>query len=181
MLAGIPQILVSGLVQEGTKMVPVIIWWWRRDRNLTPKMGLAIGAIAGAGFGIFEAVWVHNWLFASGWNLDTIFGNGFLGIAGFWERFFITGFHIAATSLAGYGLAKGKGWQFYLLAAAAHFILNYSVLFVSKGYFNIPQSETWIAGIAMLVTIAVILLRWRQDEQENEAADVPAEPAGEDI
>ena len=50
MLAGIPQILMSGLVQEGAKMVPIVFWWWRSDRKLTPKMGLAIGAMAGAGF-----------------------------------------------------------------------------------------------------------------------------------
>ena len=181
MLAGIPQILMSGLVQEGAKMVPIVFWWWRSDRKLTPKMGLAIGAMAGAGFGIFEAVWVHNLLFAAGWNLDMIFGHGFTGIAGFWERFFVIGFHIAASSLAGYGLAKGKGWQFYLIVAATHFMLNYSVLFRAKGYFDITHSETWLAGIAILITAAVLWLRWRKDEEETDLADDAGEPTGEDI
>ena len=155
-------------------MVPIVFWWWRGGKVLTPKMGLAIGAMAGAGFGILEATWTHNWLFAYGWNLDTIFGNGFNGIAGFWERFFVVGFHIASASLMGYGLAKGKGWQFYLLAAAAHFVLNYSLLMVAKGYLGVAQSETWIAGIAILVTAAVLLLRWRNDKNEDDTA----EPAG---
>jgi len=42
LLAGIPQILLSGLVQEGSKLVPVIAWWWRKGRTIDPKLGLAI-------------------------------------------------------------------------------------------------------------------------------------------
>jgi RsiW-degrading membrane proteinase PrsW (M82 family) len=57
LLAGIPQILLSGLVQEGSKLVPVVVYWWRSGKNIDPKLGLAIGAVAGAGFGIFEAQW----------------------------------------------------------------------------------------------------------------------------
>jgi RsiW-degrading membrane proteinase PrsW (M82 family) len=57
LLAGLPTILLSGLVQEGAKMVPMVVWWRRSDRKIDPKLGLAIGAIAGAGFGIFEAFW----------------------------------------------------------------------------------------------------------------------------
>ena len=52
LLAGIPQIFLSGLVQEGAKMVPMVIWWWRHDRNIDLKLGLAIGAVAGAGLGV---------------------------------------------------------------------------------------------------------------------------------
>jgi RsiW-degrading membrane proteinase PrsW (M82 family) len=55
LLAGIPQVLLSGIVQEGSKLVPVVIWWWRSGRNITPRLGLLLGAVAGAGFGIFEA------------------------------------------------------------------------------------------------------------------------------
>ena len=56
LLAGIPQILLSGLVQEGSKLVPIVVYWWRKGRSIDPKLGLAIGAVAGAGFGTFEAV-----------------------------------------------------------------------------------------------------------------------------
>jgi len=66
LLAGIPSILLSGLVQEGSKLVPVVIWWWRSGRDIDPKLGLAIGAVAGLGLGVFEAVWAHNAIFASG-------------------------------------------------------------------------------------------------------------------
>ncbi len=49
LLAAIPSILISGLVQEGAKMIPVVFWWWRSGKKLDPKMGLIIGAAAGAG------------------------------------------------------------------------------------------------------------------------------------
>jgi RsiW-degrading membrane proteinase PrsW (M82 family) len=169
LLAGIPQVLLSGLVQEGAKMVPVTIWWWRRGMNITPKLGLAIGAMAGAGLGIFEAVWAHGRIFAAGWTLGAIQANGFIAIAGFWERFFAVGFHIAASALAGYGLARGKGWQFYLIAGGLHSLLNYSVVFMQKGYLTIVQIETYAAVVAVVVSAAVLLLRWRKTETTDEA------------
>jgi RsiW-degrading membrane proteinase PrsW (M82 family) len=181
LLAGIPQILLSGLVQEGAKVVPMVVWWWRSGRNIDPKLGLAIGAIAGAGFGIFEAVWVHGRMFAAGWTLEAIQTDGFLGIAGFWERFFAVGFHIAASALVGYGLAKGKGWQFYLIAAVLHGLMNYCVVFLQKGYLTIVQVETWVAVVAVIVTAVVLLLRWgRREEEPSEPAEA-VKPTGIDI
>lgn len=184
LLAGIPSILLSGLVQEGAKMLPMVFWWWRSGRNISPRLGLAIGAIAGAGFGIFEAVWAHCRMFAAGWTLDAIQTDGFLGIAGFWERFFAVGFHIAASALVGYGLAKGKGWQFYLIAAVLHGIMNYVVVFLQKGYLTVVQLETYAAVVAVIVTAVVLLLRWRRREEEtDEEADTveKIEPTGIDI
>ena len=184
LLAGIPSILLSGLVQEGAKMVPMAFWWWRSGRNISPGLGLAIGAIAGAGFGIFEAVWVHGRIFAAGWTLNAIQTDGFLGIIGFWERFFAVGFHIAVSALVGYGLAKGKGWQFYLIAAVLHGLLNYGVVFLQKGYLTLVQVETWVAVVAVIVTAVVLLLRWRKrDEEEIEPAETveTIEPTGIDI
>jgi RsiW-degrading membrane proteinase PrsW (M82 family) len=176
LLAAIPQMLLSGLVQEGAKMVPMVFWWWRSGRNIDPKLGLAIGAIAGAGFGIFEAVWVHGRMFAAGWTLDAIQTDAFLGIIGFWERFFAAGFHIAASALVGYGLAKGKGWQFYLIAAVLHGLLNYGVVFLQKGYLTVVQVETWVAVVAVIVTAVVLLLRWRKREEEPTVTAETVEP-----
>ncbi len=175
LLAGIPGILLSGLVQEGAKMVPIMVWWWRSGQNITPKLGLAIGAIAGAGFGIFEAIWVHNRMFAAGWTVQAIQTDGFLGISGFWERFFAVCFHIAVSALAGYGLAKGKGWQFYLIAAGLHALVNYGVVFFQKGYFTIVQIETYVAVVAVAVTVWAILLRWRRPEEEEIGEPVESE------
>ncbi len=163
LLAGIPQILLSGLVQEGAKLVPVVAWWWRKGRSISPRMGLAIGAVAGAGFGAFEAQWVHNLILASGWSWEAVQTGGILALSGFGERFFVVAFHTASCALAGWGLAKGWGWQFYLIASFLHGLLNYSAVLMHTGLFTILQLEIYLAVIAVLVTAAVLWLRWRKE------------------
>jgi hypothetical protein len=161
LLAGLPIVLIGALVQEGAKMVPIVVWW-RGRQNLDPKLGLAIGAIAGYGFGVFEGFWVNASVLGSGWTWDTIISNGFLGIAPYWERFFFTGSHIALSALAGYGLTKGLGWQFYLIAAGLDSLVNYGPLIYQKGYFTVTQLEIYIAVVAVLITIFALVLRWRK-------------------
>jgi RsiW-degrading membrane proteinase PrsW (M82 family) len=182
MLAGIPGILLSGLVQEGAKMLPMVAWWWRSGRNIDPKMGLAIGAMAGAGFGIFEAVWAHNLVFMSGWTWQTVQDGGVLMLSPFWDRFWVIAFHTAVSALAGYGLARGKGWQFYLVASGLHGLINYIVLPYRKGYLTYNQFEILVAVIAALVTLAVFWLRWRKEEEEGQREEQvqPGESAGEE-
>jgi len=165
LLAGIPQILLSGLVQEGSKLVPVVLWWIGEGRTLGPKMGLAIGAVAGFGFGVFEAVWAHNSIFAAGWTWEAVQAGGYMALAGFWERFFAVAFHIASCALAGWGLARGWGWQFYLLAAFLHSLLNYSVVLLQTGLFTIVHLEIYAAVVAVLVTAGALWLRWRKAEE----------------
>ncbi len=162
LLAGIPSILLSGLVQEGAKLVPVLFYWWRNHLSFTPKFGLIAGAMSGAGFGVFEAVWVHNTIFASGWTWSTAETSGFLALLGFVERFFSVGFHIATASLAGYGLAKRLGWQFYLIASFLHGATNYSVILLQKGLLTGVQVEIYIAVMAAAVTAVALWLRWRK-------------------
>ena len=162
LLAAIPQILLSGLVQEGSKLVPVVVYWWRSDRNIDPKLGLAIGAVAGAGFAIFETQWAHNLIFASGWTWAAVQAGGFMALLGFWERFFTVAGHIAFSALAGYGLAKGWGWQFYLIASVLHALLNYSVVLLQAGVLTIVPAEVYIAAVAVAVTAWALWLRWRK-------------------
>jgi RsiW-degrading membrane proteinase PrsW (M82 family) len=162
LLAGIPQIFLSGLVQEGSKLVPVVVYWWRSGKNIDPKLGLAIGAVAGAGFGIFEAQWAHNLIFASGWTWEAAQAGGFMALAGFWERFFTVAAHTAFSALAGYGLARGWGWQFYLIASCLHGLLNYSVALFQAGLFTIVHLEIYVAVLAVLVTAWALWLRWRK-------------------
>jgi len=162
LLAGIPQILLSGLVQEGAKLVPVVFYWWRNHWSFTPKFGLIAGAVSGAGFGVFEAVWVHNSIFASGWTLSTFETSGILALLGFWERLFSVAFHIAVSALAGYGLARRLGWQFYLIASLIHGAGNYSVLLLQKGLLTAVQVEIYIAVLATAITAVTLWLRWHK-------------------
>ena len=165
LIAGIPQILLSGLVQEGSKLVPVVIYWWRKGRNINPKLGLVIGAIAGLGFGTFEAVWVHNLTFISGWSLQTAESTGLMvALIPFWERFFLVSFHAASSAIAGWGLAKGWGWQFYLLTTFTHGIINYGVAIFRIGAINQVQLSIYVVAWALIVTAVALWLRWKKQK-----------------
>ncbi|MFC1898991.1 PrsW family glutamic-type intramembrane protease [Chloroflexota bacterium] len=165
LLAGLPGILYSGLVQEGAKLVPVVVYWWSKGKKITPKQGLIAGAVAGLGLGVFEAVWVHNTVFSSGWTWAAVESGGFMALAFFWERFFVVPAHIAFSAIAGYGLAKGKGWQFYLFAAALHTLINYSALLLQSGLINTVYVEIYVAVVAMGVAGSALWLRWRKTEE----------------
>ena len=175
-LAVIP--LVGGLVQEGAKMVPVVVWWRRSGKNIAPKLGLVIGAVSGAGFGIFEAQYAHNTIFASGWTWELVQTYGFWALFGFWERFFIIAAHIALSALAGYGLARGRGWQFYLIASALHGLLSLawklfpsSNLFIHEAIISYSLGRcVYTAVLAVLVTAWALWLRWRKKAATAEPA-----------
>jgi RsiW-degrading membrane proteinase PrsW (M82 family) len=169
LLAYVPIILLSGLVQEGAKLVPLVAYWWHKGRNIEPKLGLIIGAVAGAGFGVFEAQWALNSVFASGFTWTTVQTYGFVAILPFWERFFVVASHIAFSALAGYGLAKGWGWQFYLIVSALHAALNYGAVLYQTGHLSPLYTEIYVAAIAVAVTAWVLWLRWRKTA-------APAEP-----
>ena len=165
LLAGIPAILLSGLVQEGSKLVPVVIFWWRKGKNIDPKLGLVIGAVAGLGFGTFEAVWVHNLTLISGWSWEMVKTTGLmLALTPFWVRFFVVAFHTASSAIAGWGLAKGWGWQFYLIASFAHGIINYSAIIFQVGAINQVQLSIYAAVWALIVTAVALWLRWKKQK-----------------
>jgi RsiW-degrading membrane proteinase PrsW (M82 family) len=162
LLAAIPLVLLSGLVQEGAKMVPMAAYWRRSDKDIDPKLGLAIGAVAGAGFAIFESQWMHNLIFASGWTWAAVQTGGFMALLGFWERFFTVAAHIAFSALAGYGLARGRGWQFYLIASGLHTLLNYGAVMWQAGVLTDLHVEIYAAVVAVAVTVWALWLRWRK-------------------
>ncbi len=162
LLFGIPQILLGGLAQEGAKMVP-LVWYWRREgRSLDLKLGLAVGATAGSAFGIFEARWVHNTIFASVNIWEVMQVSGPLALAGFWERFFVVAAHTALSALVGYGLARGKGWQFYFIASGLHALLNYSAVLLAVGVLTMVQLELYISIFAVSLIGWALWLRWRK-------------------
>jgi RsiW-degrading membrane proteinase PrsW (M82 family) len=178
LLAAIPSILLTGLVQEGAKLVPVVVCWRRSAKHLDPKLGLVIGAVAGAGFAIFEAQWAHNQIFASGWTWEAVQTYGFWALAGFWERFFTTAAHIAFSALAGYGLAKGWGWRFYLIASVLHGLLNYGAVLYHAELLTGVQAEIYVAVLAAVVTGWALWLRWRKETAVAESQPEPESGSG---
>jgi len=163
LLMGVPTVLISGLVQEGAKMVPIVLYWRRQGKKMDPRMGLMVGAVAGASFGVFEAQWVHNSIFASGWSWAAVEMGGLASLVGFGERLFVVAAHTAFSALAGYGLAKGKGWQFYLIASCLHAFLNYSAVLMAGGVITgVVQLEVYVMAYAMAVTAWAMWLRWSE-------------------
>jgi len=166
LFAGIPALLFTGLVQEGLKLVPALVYV-RRQASISNRDALILGAVAGAGFGIFEAAWVFNIVFASGFTWATVQLQGWQALLPFWERFSTIGFHTAATALAIYGWNKGKGWQFYLLVAFLHIILNYSVLLLAAQALTMVQVEIYVSILAAAILATDLWLRWRGLSQES--------------
>jgi len=101
----------------------------------------------------------------SGWGWEAVQSGGLMALAPFWERFFTLAAHIAFSALAGWGLAKGWGWQFYLVAAVLHAFLNYSVVLLYAGYFTVVALEIQVAVIAAVVTAAALWLRWGEPSE----------------
>lgn len=162
LLSGLPTVLISGLVQEGAKLVPVVIYWWRKNFTIDYKLALTLGAAAGVGFGILEAQWIHNLTLAMGWKWDLVRVQGMDAFAPFTERFFIVAFSTAATALAGYGLAKGWGWQFYLIVSVVHTAINYSIFLVQARAFTLNQAEIMIVALSIVITGIALWLRWKK-------------------
>jgi RsiW-degrading membrane proteinase PrsW (M82 family) len=167
LLAGVPTVLFTGLVQEGAKLVPVVAYRARKPSVFDARTGLIVGAVAGAGFGVFEAIWVHNMTFASG--VPSLEDDAFAALFPFVERFFAVGFHVGLTALAGYGLATGRGWQFYLLAAGLHGLGNYELVLAQAGLLRWgPAGLAYIAVLTVGVTAAVLWLRAHRTSARSE-------------
>lgn len=162
-ILGIPQILLSGFVQEAAKLVPILVVWHRAERYLDPKVGLIIGAVAGLGFGIFEAMWALNQAYAAGWTWSLVATTGFSGLMPVWERFFAIGGHVAFSALVGYGLARERGWAFYLIAAGLHSLMNYTVILLQAGLISVTTVQLLIAFVAVGASAWVLFLRHTGD------------------
>jgi RsiW-degrading membrane proteinase PrsW (M82 family) len=164
LLASLPSMYLYGLVREGFKLLPVVVYWWREGRNIEPKLGLVAGAVSGAGFGILESQWTLNYILASGWSWESVQMQGIVALGGFWESFFVLGIQVAACALAGWGLARGWGWKFYLLAAFVYLFPNYSYVLLTKELITGVQAEFLIAAWALIATGVVFWLRERKSK-----------------
>lgn len=165
-IVGIIMSLFSAFIQEGAKLVPVVLYWWRKKKDITPIFGLILGAIAGAALGMIETFLGQNQLMEIG--LDNLLKNGlFFTVAIFLVRFFSIAFHIGTTAIAGYGLAKGKGWQFYLIICAFHFVFDYITVLLSAKIISFTLAEILLYIISILVIACALWLRWRKQKRKT--------------
>ncbi len=167
-IAGIVIALITALVQQGAKLVPVCLYWWRKKAQFTPQSGLIIGAVAGAGFGLIEAFMRHNQILGIGLN-QLMQSEGFIVILVFLERFFSVAFHVGTTAVAGWGLARGKGWQFYLIVAAIQFVFNYVSVLLSAKILNVVAAEIVLYLISMGVMAWALWLLWGKNKEKTQS------------
>ena len=166
LLAGLLPLLIAGLVRIGLMLLPVVVFWWYKGRNIEPSLGLAAGAVAGAGAGILAAQWKHDYILASGFTWATVQSQGVIALSAFWGSFFEIGWHIGVCALAGWGLAKDKGWQFYLLASFLYVLFYYTEYLVAKELVEPIVAYMIIAAWALLVTGVALWLSGRKEKSK---------------
>lgn len=110
--------LLTGLIQESLKLIPLLVV----VRIVKPKpiSIISMGAFVGAGFGFVEACQIVAPLFQE--RLLT----GYTLI----ERVFTILSHATLGAALGYGIARNKIWQLWLIAAGLHSFGNYLIIFV---------------------------------------------------
>jgi RsiW-degrading membrane proteinase PrsW (M82 family) len=98
-------VLGVGVVEEGTKALPVYLFAYRRNRDFSPLMYAFIGAVSGLAFGVAEAV-NYSYLYASG-LVHGQFGLGAYMIAQFLRLISLPLLHASWSAVVGYfiGLA----------------------------------------------------------------------------
>jgi RsiW-degrading membrane proteinase PrsW (M82 family) len=176
LLSYIPIVFIAGIVQEAAKIAPVFFFRQRNKDEFTPQLGLIAGAVAGAGFGIFEAIWKLNLIlptigiFNSYSTILSSFGFkslqiillGFTPIMGIFGSIYSVVFHIAASALVGYGLAKHRGWQFYLLAVLLNDLINFGAFLAYLRRISMIEGIIWVSVPLVLVTVFALWLRWHK-------------------
>jgi hypothetical protein len=172
LVSEIPAMLITGFVQEGMKLMPVLIYRKRRQ-PLPDHEALLAGAAVGAGFGIFEAAWLLNQVFTTGFSLPAFQFRGWQAPFTIIERLFIVGFHTSTTALAAYFLNKGKGSQVYLLVAFFHSVLNYGAILSAAGLLTMVQTEIYITVLCAIMIGAALWLRWHERPAEPTLASPP--------
>ncbi|WP_018962558.1 YhfC family intramembrane metalloprotease [Coprothermobacter platensis] len=143
LIFGIPYVLIAGFVQEGFKLLPVL-FLNKRAEYVSVDDKVNAGIISGAGYGVFEAIWV----------LSQVFDYGFASILPFWERFMTVPFHMAATGMAAYGLGKKRWWQFFVFASILHALVDYSAVLVNVSLLSAVGAEVYLS----VVTICTIVV-----------------------
>ncbi len=173
LLAGIPPMLLTGLVQEAAKIVPVVAFRASHRSSFDARAGLLVGAIAGAGFGVFEAVWAHNATFASGIGLQTFQADPFAAVFPFAQRFLAVGLHVGLSALVGYGLATGRGLRFYLAAATLHGVANYVIVLGQAGLLGSPGALLYMGVFTVALSAAVLRVLRMMPMPHSPAAAAP--------
>jgi hypothetical protein len=165
LIVSIPALIIAAIIQVGARLLPVVIYWLSNKRTLEPKTALMLGAFAGAGIGIVQALQLHCSLL---YVMSQIQPVGVFVI--FLESFLTVGFNICTIAIASYGMAKGKWWQYSLVVAALYFVFNYITQLMNLQILGPLFVEIIIVILALLTAAAALWLRWRKPAKQVETA-----------
>jgi len=149
-LYGIVLPLLSGLIQETLKLIPIaLIFFWRRPKQL---YSVAVGLFCGLGFGLYEACSLTGADYQTG--MMTIFSWGVLG------QIFSIIFHMTSGAAMGYGLNRGFGYltRIWIVVVLVHTLSKYLLVFLQEGVIDIGVFEFLVAIIDLLLLLGVYLL-----------------------
>jgi len=159
LLVGLLSVVTIGLTQEGAKLLPLLVLRSRQGGQLDEQQGLSAGAVSGFGYGFLETFYVMNFLFDTGWNWDVL-GNEYpaLVLTGL-ERICMLGLNMGLSALAGWGLARGKGLRFFLLAAGLHALAAFISFLTANLSFPVVLTELALMVIIIVLTVVTLSMR----------------------
>lgn len=139
--------MITGIIQESLKLIPLLII----ARLIKPKQIalVSLGAFIGAGFGFVEACHIVAPMFQS----HTLTGYTLI------ERVFTIMFQMTMGAVLGYGLARDKIWQFWLVAVGLHAFSNYLVIFVQMKTLTIKGLNIVLGLFDITLLVGAVILQ----------------------
>jgi hypothetical protein len=151
LVLGMGFVLISGLLQEFLKGMPLWGWWSSRgeesktrEENSLKLIGYA--ASIGLGFGLWEAVRLVAV------PLAAVGSPAFLPVH---ERFWAIGFHVLTPVIMAHYLVRGSGPVGYVIAALLHTALNYPAVLQSFWVVDMITTQALIAVVVVLTALVL--------------------------
>jgi RsiW-degrading membrane proteinase PrsW (M82 family) len=147
--------LLFAVIEELTKFVCVF------GRSLMSqshkvRLGIALGAAAGAGFALMQAG--HMMQFTS--------TGGLVATSDLVQKFFAIGLNTATGAMIGFLIASRWMWAFYLIPVGLKMLFNWLAFFVQKGTMR-PASYTVLTFVLTVVLLGALFLMYRREMTER--------------
>jgi hypothetical protein len=168
LITGLVMAIISGLVLQGVLLVPVFYYWLNRQGEFNPRYALMVGALSGAIFGAFQAYNLFSKFVEIG--IASIFQANPITYLAFMDTFFAVAFFAGCTALAAYGLAKGKGWQAYLIFAGVNVVYDYISLLMSAKVIPLWGAEVIVTLMGAAAGGLALWLYWKKTRTEEKTA-----------
>lgn len=164
LITGILLAIIFGLTVQGALFIPVFYYRLNRLDEFTPRFGLMVGALSGAVFGMMLSFSLFSKFVEIG--IATALSHP-VSYLSFVERFFAVALFAGTTALCGYGLAKGKGWQAYLIFAGVLCVYQYISLLMSAKMFDLWATEIIMTLLSAAAAGLALWLYWKKTKPEE--------------